>query len=418
MGKKDKHRKGHDDHKAGGGGRDRWVKAAYLDGASEDSSDVWKQNDSRKSGRKSGGRRRADSRVGPSPNFQDGERVTVSMLEQADRKKLARTRAPGRIPMCETIDRHTCYMASVQLPTAEVHNLINIYTELRSESKAARHHPTTLREDFCGTGVLCREWCKGNAEREAWGVDLDPDVIQYSKTITLGQEGGPECERVNLTVGNVLSDPATLAIPKVDIIAALNYGVDYFQKRTDLIHYLRNSRSSLAPGGTLIVDLFGGATVCGTGGRLFERQYKDFTYYFEQKPFDLMTNLSKVHLHFRFNDGSWHKSAFTYDFRAYSIIEMREAMLEAGFASTHVWLAESTNEREVLRCADDEDQDEDDEEENQDNETREDGTSDEEVEDGKSEPRRKFGAGAYGYERVEGSLPQLQSWNAYVVGII
>ncbi|TPX69270.1 hypothetical protein SpCBS45565_g02601 [Spizellomyces sp. 'palustris'] len=358
-------------------------------------------------------------RTEPSPS----SRLTVDELEQADRKRLARARAAGYTPIAETVDRHRCYMEAVQLPSAEVHNLVNLYSELRSESSAPRHRPTILREDFCGTAILCREWCKGSVEHEAWGVDLDPNVIKYAKERTLGSDGGPESERVNVVVGNVLSDRNTLSVPKVDIIAGLNYGINYFKKRPDLMVYLRNCREGLADGGTLIVDLFGGATVSSTGGRLFERRYSDFTYYFEQKPYDALTNTSKVHLHFRFDDGSWLKNAWTYDFRAYTIIEIREAMMEAGFRSTHVWIAASTEEKEARADAGKDDMATDDEVTDEQEENDDSDISDEEpghrYTNKRSSTRRGSGTeGAYSYERVDGTLEQLQSWNAYVVGIV
>jgi hypothetical protein len=42
--------------------------------------------------------------------------------------------------------------------------------------------------------------------------------------------------------------------------------------------------------------------------------------------------------------GSWMRNAYTYDFRVYSILEVQEAMLEAGFRQTHVWWAETKGE--------------------------------------------------------------------------
>lgn len=40
------------------------------------------------------------------------ERLTVDVLEQSDRKKLARARAAGHVPIAETVDRHRCYVSS------------------------------------------------------------------------------------------------------------------------------------------------------------------------------------------------------------------------------------------------------------------------------------------------------------------
>jgi hypothetical protein len=56
----------------------------------------------------------------------------------------------------------------------------------------------------------------------------------------------------------------------------------------------------------------------------------------------VVTGETKGHLHFEFPDGSWLKSAFRYDFRLYTIMEIREAMMEAGFKRTHVWFADTT----------------------------------------------------------------------------
>lgn len=46
--------------------------------------------------------------------------------------------------------------------------------------------------------------------------------------------------------------------------------------------------------------------------------------------------------------GSWLKNAFSYDFRIYTPLEIREAMEEAGFAETHVWWADTSQEQNGL----------------------------------------------------------------------
>ncbi|KAJ3044228.1 hypothetical protein HDV00_002906 [Rhizophlyctis rosea] len=322
--------------------------------------------------------------------------ITIDDVYEADRQLGSRWTSTDR-PLAEQIDVHTCYQEAVQLPQAEVENLVNMYGEAQRDFGQADElgqykKPTLLREDFCGTAILCRAFCKSHVEREAVGVDLDESVIKYAREVTLAE--GPESERVRVVHGNVLSTPMELKVSKVDIIAGLNYGCFYFKKRADLVKYLTNSRMGLREGGVLIVDVFGGARVTGSVGRLVRREFGKFSYFFEQKPFEVMTNTARVHLHFRFEDGSWLKDAFEYDFRAYTIIEIKEAMLEAGFCKTQTWVAPSAEQENV----------EDDEEDGEHSEDDDHVTSSE-------------SNGIHEYRKLNGPMIQIESYNAYIVAM-
>ncbi|KAJ3057111.1 hypothetical protein HK097_000575 [Rhizophlyctis rosea] len=261
--------------------------------------------------------------------------------------------------------------------------------------------PLILREDFCGTAILCRAFCKSHVEREAYGVDLDPSVIYYAKSVTLSE--GPESERVKVTLGNVLSTPTELGLPEVDITAGLNYGCFYFKKRRDLVKYLTNARMGLRKGGCLIVDVFGGARVTSRGGRLNRRDFGKFSYFFEQKPFEATTNTARVHLHFRFEDGSWLKNAFQYDFRAYTIVEIKEAMLDAGFRHTQTWVAGSAEQEDAEGSG--EENGNEDEDEDADGDIYE-----------RKRPSKESN-GIHEYRKLDGPLDQLESYNAYIVAM-
>ena len=76
--------------------------------------------------------------------------------------------------MAQQADKHACYQLSVQDPKHEITNLRNIYLEL--SSKDYREPPKVLREDFCGTAILCDAWVSRDVERQAIGVDIDPEV--------------------------------------------------------------------------------------------------------------------------------------------------------------------------------------------------------------------------------------------------
>jgi hypothetical protein len=42
--------------------------------------------------------------------------------------------------------------------------------------------PKILREDFCGTAIVCAESVSRSVERKAIGVDLDLDVLEYGRS--------------------------------------------------------------------------------------------------------------------------------------------------------------------------------------------------------------------------------------------
>lgn len=169
--------------------------------------------------------------------------------------------APNAPSLASQANKHELYQDAVQAPRKEIVNLYNIYHKLfflSSNPAAERHPPLTLREDFCGTAVLCREWVTRNpAERAAWGVDNDPNVLAYSRECILSTDPSV-AERVTLVEKDVLKVDG---VPKVDIITGLNYGIFYFHKQRDLVTYLKMAKNGLNESGILIVDAFGGAKV-------------------------------------------------------------------------------------------------------------------------------------------------------------
>ncbi|KAE8244829.1 hypothetical protein A4X13_0g6220 [Tilletia indica] len=68
------------------------------------------------------------------------------------------------------------------------------------------------------------------------------------------------------------------------------------------------------------------------------KQHGGFEYWREDGPIDYMTNRFRMGLSFRFSDESWIRDFFSYDFRIWSLKEITEAMIEAGFTrvSVHV----------------------------------------------------------------------------------
>jgi len=73
---------------------------------------------------------------------------------------------------------------------------------------------------------------------------------------------------------------------------------------------------------------------------------KTFTYVWEQEQFDPISHRMVCHIHFRFPDGSSLERAFSYDWRLWTLPEIRELLLEAGFRRVisywQGWTAEGT----------------------------------------------------------------------------
>jgi hypothetical protein len=189
--------------------------------------------------------------------------------------------------------------------------------------------PRTLREDFCGTGGVCRAWAAQGPLFRAVGVDLDAEPLSRLR-------GAP---RVRAVRANVLDCPA-----KADVISATNFPVGYWHTRRDLLTYLKRTRARLNRRGVFVCDTYGGASAFEPGSTR-----RDFwldggirlRYTWEQRDADSLTGMVLDVIHFRVDrDGEVIADlpeAFVYRWRLWSIAELREAMNEAGFRATEVY---------------------------------------------------------------------------------
>jgi hypothetical protein len=130
--------------------------------------------------------------------------------------------------------------------------------------------------------------------------------------------------------------------PKVDVVGAFNFSYLIFKRRQELVAYFRKAYEALDRDGLFFCDLFGGteAIVPIVESR---RCKGGFTYVWEHARYNPISNEILCHIHFKFRDGSEIREAFTYDWRLWTIPEVRECLLVAGFRDTQVWW-ESTDE--------------------------------------------------------------------------
>jgi len=222
-------------------------------------------------------------------------------------------------------DKYDYYQKAVQSADSDVVFIKKVYKELRG--KEAR----ILREDFCGTFALSCEWIKLGPKLEAFGVDLDPEPLEYGRNHSLPKLNADQKKRIHLQEGNVL----TGRLPIADIGLAMNFSYFIFHSREMMVKYFANSLKSLKKEGIFILDCFGGKQC---NDQIEEvTNFRTFKYYWDQTGFDPVTNRALFHIHFKLKGQKKLERVFTYDWRMWSIPELREILLEAGFRKTHVY---------------------------------------------------------------------------------
>jgi hypothetical protein len=176
-------------------------------------------------------------------------------------------------------DRYTLYEKSVQEPDADISLIQRVF-----KARYARP-PRLLREDFCGTALLACRWAKRHSENRAWGIDLDPEPLEWGRRQNLSKLKPAQASRVKLIEGNVLD--------------------------------------------VLMLDVYGGADSQRTQQE--SRKVGGFRYVWDQHSFDPISYRVTNFIHFEFSDGSRLRRAFRYDWRLWTLPEIRELLLEAGF---------------------------------------------------------------------------------------
>ena len=216
-------------------------------------------------------------------------------------------------------DRHILYERAVQCVESEIDMVDETYETLRGRKAV------TLREDFCGTANTSCEWVRRRKDNQAWGVDLDTEVLAWGKNNKVNTLNGDGADRIVLMNENVL----TVKTPPVDMILAMNFSYWIFQTRDELRGYFSRARDCLADNGILFLDSYGGYEACREMEE--ETDHDDFIYVWDQAHYNPITGEMNCHIHFKFPDRSKLKRAFSYNWRLWTLPEVRELLGEAGF---------------------------------------------------------------------------------------
>lgn len=235
-----------------------------------------------------------------------------------------------------TNDRHALYEAAVQGVDYDLDFMERLFRHLRK--RPAR----VLREDFCGTAALSCGWVLRHPSNIAYGIDLDPEPLAWATKHRLAQMKHG-AERVHLVLGNVLD----ARVPKADVTLAYNFSFWVFKTRPELLAYFRAARAGLLDDGVLLLGMFGGTEAMDAmveARRIPAKQAPDgtrlpaFRYVWEQETFNPITHDLSCAIHFEVPGRRPMRRAFRYDWRMWTLPEVRELLEEAGFAESLVYV--------------------------------------------------------------------------------
>lgn len=221
--------------------------------------------------------------------------------------------------------KYDWYERAVQNPESEV-DFMRLWFK-----KIHGRYPHALREDFCGTGAISCDWAKRSRDSFSFAVDLDPEPIAEGKSRHLAKLTPKARARVTYLEANVLDRRDF----KVDVVCAFNFSYFIFKNRATLLEYFKVAKEGLGKQGMFFLDLFGGPEsqkiVTDT------KKLKGLTYYWECQSFNPISAECTFAIHFRDAKGRKHENVFTYDWRLWTIAELRELLQEAGFSRSMVF---------------------------------------------------------------------------------
>lgn len=265
-------------------------------------------------------------------------------------------------------DKFDLYELCVQSPPAMVRFLDAVHGD----------EPRVLREDFCGGGALCRAWVRTpertqeaapeaqvhapepeTAESPDDGVHrvfLNVDVIGAVRPNLSARPRPTGCTAIGVdldavplrrlrgrpNIRAVQADVMTCS-NKADVIAALNFPLGYLHNRESLVKYLHTSRKRLNASGVFVADVYGGESAfspCVKTAMVTAPHGPRVRYEWEQREADALTGRVVNAIHFVVRDAKGTTrldDAFVYNWRLWSLPELREAYAEAGFTSVEVY---------------------------------------------------------------------------------
>mgnify|MGYP000406567707 CR=1 FL=1 len=234
-------------------------------------------------------------------------------------------------------DKHLLYEASVQSAEANVDFLNRVFYNRR------KRDIFKVREDFCGTARFCCEWALDDPRNEIWGVDLNASVLKWCRRNHFPIMEDSAVDRITLLNANVLE----VETPPVDAVLAFNFSYYIFKERQLLAEYFTKVKDALVDDGIFFLDAFGGPEGCDetedirkikNSTSFSEEELPPFEYIWEQTNYNQLNHHMKCYISFAFSDDSVMKRAFRYDWRIWTLPEIKDLLLEVGFKDVHFYM--------------------------------------------------------------------------------
>lgn len=228
------------------------------------------------------------------------------------------------------------YEMTVQDAKHDAEILEDIYRLVRKKK------PRSLREDFCGSFAVASEWVKRSNQNQAWALDIDSVPLDYGRQKHLSSLNQSQKSRLHILQQSVISKTRP-----VDMVCACNFSYWIFKQRNLMLKYFRKVRESLKKDGLFLLDFVGGPEMLQLhrDRDVFGRGSKKYTYIWKQESFNPLTHDSFFSISFKLANGKTYPKAFTYDWRTWTMPELKDLLLDAGFKDVSVyWEKEDKNE--------------------------------------------------------------------------
>jgi len=238
----------------------------------------------------------------------------------------------GAGTMAERADIHDLYEEAVQGVEDEIELIQGMFKDIRGRK------PKTFREDFCGTASASCQWVRSGPDYNAVGVDIDADTLEWGRQNRVAKL--PEVDRARVKL--IREDVMAVTTEQVDLVGAFNFSYWIFKTREEMRRYFRRVREALKDDGLFFLDAFGGHEAYMECKE--KTKHKGFTYVWHQAKYEPISGNIRCHIDFRFPDKSKIKKAFTYEWRLWTLPELRELLEEAGFSKVRMYWEEADDD--------------------------------------------------------------------------
>ncbi|MCY4321427.1 MAG: class I SAM-dependent methyltransferase, partial [Bdellovibrionaceae bacterium] len=114
-----------------------------------------------------------------------------------------------------------------------------------------------------------------------------------------------------------------------------NFSYFTLKERSLMLKYFKNALKCLSKKSLFIIDVLGG-TECEELSEE-EIQHENFSYYWDLDYFDPISRTGHFYIHFKRKGEKKIKKVFSYDWRLWTLPELKDILIEAGFSKVHVY---------------------------------------------------------------------------------